>query len=113
MDPKPPIPDETLALRRCVRELAALSTLSAVWSGSDVPEIAEGLCRVLARALPAALVHVRVRGPGETVALEMAGTQQGPIPSDQAQAIGKALEPLLTAADRDPVPTVAHPLGGG
>ena len=32
--------DDPSALRRCVRELAALSALSAVWSGSDPRQIA-------------------------------------------------------------------------
>ncbi len=113
MDTKQPIAEETQALRRCVRELAALSTLSAVWSRNDVGQIAEGLCRVLCRSLPAAFTYVRVNGPLETVAAEVAGTQQGVIRSSQAQELEKILEPLLKSNRPDQTPTIANPFGAG
>src|SRR5579871_1720505 len=95
MDTKQVIPDETQALRRCVRELAALSTLSAAWARNDAREIAEGLCRVLCRSLPAAFTYVRVHGPCGTAAVEVAGTQRGTVPPHQAREVGTTLEPLL------------------
>jgi hypothetical protein len=52
--------DDAQVLRRCVRELTALSTLSAVWSGRDLGQIAAGLSGVLCRSLPVALVYVRL-----------------------------------------------------
>ncbi|HVK19446.1 MAG TPA: PAS domain S-box protein [Fimbriiglobus sp.] len=113
MDPKQPVPDETQTLRRCVRELAALSTLSAVWSRSDPREVAEGLCRVLSSSLPAALVYIRINGHCGTVAVEVAGTQRGPIQSDQTREIGTTLEPLLGSGSHDQTPAIADPFGGG
>src|SRR5579884_3125688 len=101
MDPKRPIPDEAQALRRCVREMAAVSTLSAAWGRSDVREIAEGLCRVLCRSLPVAFAYVRATGECEMVAAEVAATQRGLVPPDQTQEIRKALEPLLRSDNPD------------
>jgi PAS domain S-box-containing protein len=107
------IPDETEALRRCVRELAGLSTLSAVWSRTEVGDLAEGLCQVVARALPAAFVYVRVVGQRGTVAVETAGTPQGPIPPEQVREIGTTLEPVLQSGGSDPAPRIANPFGDG
>src|SRR5579883_967701 len=111
MDPKQPVPDEAQALRRCVRELAAVSTLSAAWSRSDVREIAEGLCRVLCRSLPAAFAYVRATGEREKVAAEVASTHRGLVPPEQTQEIGKTLEPLLKSGNPDQTPTIANPFG--
>lgn len=108
-----PTPDETQALRRCVRELAALSTLSAVWSRNDVGEIAEGLCRVLCRSLPAAFTYVRISGQPETVAVEVADTLRAPTPANQIQEICNTLAPLLKFLDHDQTPTIPSPFGKG
>ena len=104
-------PDDTQALRRCVRELAALSTLSAAWSGSGPKEIAEGLSGVLFRSLRPALVYVRVNDLSGSVAFETARTPHGPIPVEQVRDIGRAFEPLQSgrAASAD----IADPLGTG
>src|SRR5579871_1286429 len=113
MDTMQLIPEETQALRRCVRELAALSTLSAAWGHSDVQEIAEGLCRVLCRCLPAPFAYVQVRGPRGTAILEVAGTARGPTPADQTQQIAKTLEPVLRSHSPDQPLVIANPFGSG
>jgi len=113
MDTKQAVPDETQSLRRCVRELAALSTLSAVWSKSDLREIAEGLSGVLSRSLPLALAYVRVCGQNGKVSVEAARTSQGPIPAHQTQQIGKNLEPLLKSNSPHQTPTIPNPCGSG
>jgi hypothetical protein len=69
--------DEAQALRRCVRELTALSTLSAAWSGSGPREIADGLSGVLFRSLRLDLVYVRVNDLSGRVAFETAGAGPG------------------------------------
>src|SRR5690348_8020404 len=102
-------PDETQALRRCVRELTALSTLSAVWARYDVREIANGLCRVICRSLPAAFAYVRVSGHGGTVAVEVAGTQRGPTSANQTQEISKTLEPLFRSGRPYEMPSIINP----
>ena len=105
--------DEKQTLRHCVRELAALSTLSAAWSGSGPREIAEGLSGVLLRSLPLDLVYVRVHDLSASVAFETARTPDGPIRADQAHDIGKVLEPLLQSGSFASATDVANLLGTG
>src|SRR5687767_13933343 len=88
--------DDSQALRRCLRELAALSTLSAAWSGSDVRQIAAGLSGILCRSLPVALVYVRLNSEDGTKAVEAASSPQGALPAERADIVSKTLEPLLT-----------------
>lgn len=106
-------PDEEQTLRHCVRELAALSTLSAAWSGSGPREIAEGLSGVLFRSLRLDLVYVRVNGLSGSVAFETARTPHGPIPADQVHDIGKAFEPLLKNSSPAAATDFANLLGTG
>jgi PAS domain S-box-containing protein len=103
--------DDAIALRRCVRELAALSTLSAVWSGNDLPQIADGLAGVLLRALPIDVVSVRLHGPGGDALVEAARTPQGPIPADQIRQVMHALHGDWT--DGGGTATITNPLGDG
>src|SRR5688500_4702251 len=90
--------DDPQALRRCLRELAALSTLSAAWSGSDVRKIAAGLGGVLCRSLPVAFVYVRLTSEDGTKPVEAASSPQGALTAERAEIISRSLEPLLTRA---------------
>jgi PAS domain S-box-containing protein len=103
--------DDVIALRRCVRELAGLSTLSAVWSGHELPQIANGLAGVLLRALPIDVVSVRLHGLGGNVVVEAACTPQGPIPADQIQQVSHAFHGDWT--DGGGTTTIVNPLGDG
>jgi signal transduction histidine kinase len=63
---------EVQALRRCINDVVALSTLSAVWAGASRPKIAAGLAEVLRDTLGAEMVCVGLRataGAGATVAM--------------------------------------------
>jgi PAS domain S-box-containing protein len=111
METKAAAADEREALRRCVRELAGLSTLSAVWSGSDLRQIADGLSGVLSRSLPVSLVYVRVHIE-QGAAVEAACTPEGPVPARDSKAISAMLEPLLKTSG-DQTPRIANPFGAG
>src|SRR5687767_9092538 len=104
--------DESQALRRCVRELAALSTLSAVWSGSDLPQIAAGLSAVLCRSLPVEFVYARLNNADGTMAVEAGSTPEGPLPAERIEILSSSLEPLLTTSASHPV-TMPSPFGDG
>jgi PAS domain S-box-containing protein len=108
-----PTPDDAQSLRRCVRELASLSALSAAWSRSDPREIADGLANVLGSTLPATFVYVRVSDRAGKAAVETARTHRDPAPAQKAHEIGKRLEPLLEPGTRDPFPVIANPFGSG
>ena len=105
--------DDNQTLRRCVRELAALSTLSAAWSASGPREIAEGLSGVLFRSLRLDLVYARVNDLGGSVAFETARTPQGTMPPDQVRDLGKFFAPLLKNSGSASVTEMANPLGTG
>ncbi len=113
VDTMPTTPDETQSLRRCVRELTALSTLSAVWSGNDIPEIVQGLCRVLLSSLNVTFVYVWVGGDKGTEVAEIATHQREPIPPLQIQEMAKTLEPLLRSGNMEPTPTIPNPFESG
>lgn len=108
-----PTSDETEGLRRCVRELAALSTLSAVWSRQDQREIASGLCRVLLRSLPAAFTSVRWSGPHGMSTVEVAKTVRGSTLEHQRQEIGNTLDLLLKSVGHDQALSIPNPFGTG
>jgi PAS domain S-box-containing protein len=111
METKPAEADEREALRRCVRELTALSTLSAVWSESDLRQIADGLSGVLSRCLPVSLVYVRVNT--DQAPLEAACTPKGPATASQSRAIGTLVDPLLKNSGVDQAQDIPNPFGDG
>jgi signal transduction histidine kinase/CheY-like chemotaxis protein len=105
--------DETLTLRRCIRELAALSALSAAWGRTDPAEIAGSLADVLLRSVNAAeFLYVRVLGPTLDAPCEVVRTAGGEETADRAREIGRALEPLLPSSPGS-APQVANPYGEG
>lgn len=105
--------DEARSLRRCIRELAALSVLSAAWSRTEPQGIAESLADVLLRSLTQAeLIYVHVLGPSRDLAVEILRTHQGRETADRTREIGKTLEPLLQCGSAPP-PTFPNPVGEG
>src|SRR5215210_4950350 len=106
----PPL-DEAASLRRCIRELAALSALSAAWSRTDPQGIAAGLADVLLLSLAQAeFIYVRALGPD--FAFEVVRTHRGQEPESRAREIGQLLAPLLQGGD-GPAPALANPVGDG
>jgi signal transduction histidine kinase/CheY-like chemotaxis protein len=108
----PPASDEAQSLRRCVRDLAALSALSATWARTDVPGVARSLADVLLRSLPVDLVYVRVPGPADGTVFEVVRVPSGEATADQARAVCRALAPWLGGGLGFP-PTIANPVGDG
>jgi PAS domain S-box-containing protein len=113
MDTSSASTDDSQALRRCLRELAALTTLSAVWSGSDLQQIAAGLSGVLCRSLPVELVYVRLKSADDgTKDVEAASAPPGALPVDRVELLRRTLEPLATTSSTDAAATVPSPFGG-
>jgi signal transduction histidine kinase len=103
-------PDDPQELRRCVRDLVALSTLPAVWSNADPRTIAGTLSEVLVRLLSLDLNYLRVGEHGP--ALEVAHGRPGAETAGGAQRVGRELAPWLTFHNFYAPPTVPNPLGG-
>jgi PAS domain S-box-containing protein len=106
--------DETHSLRRCVRELAALSVLSAVWGRTGPQAIAESLAEVLLRSLPHVdFVYARVNGVADATFHQAVRISQPLEPTSRSQDIARALEPLLKDDNSVPSPVIPNPIGAG
>jgi signal transduction histidine kinase len=87
-------------LRRCVRDLVALSTLPAVWARSDSPSIAASLAEVIARMLLLDAVYVRLAGGP----FEACATPEGPMELESCRRLAGELSTLVGA------PEPGHPV---
>jgi signal transduction histidine kinase len=110
---------ENSRLRRCVRDLVALSALPALWAGSDPAHIAESLADALLSVLRSDLVYVGLRGLPDGIAIEAARATGQPGIGSRAQEIGTALACWLkpdgsrSTVDSLPPPAIPNPVGGG
>src|SRR4051812_4891191 len=105
---------DVLQLRRGLRDLAALTALPVVWTGSDPRHIAESLADALLLMLHLELVYILVRDRAYEIPVEVAHTARGPAPTAQAEEIGRALDPWLNTNDVSRTPSsIANPLGNG
>ena len=100
--------DELHRLRRTMRDLVALSTLPAVWTGLDTEAIGKSLAEVLVRTLSLDLVYIRLKGAGPEEVIEIIRGKHG-VDAAAAEAVKAALKPLLSADASDTPPTIANP----
>jgi signal transduction histidine kinase len=112
---------EVQALRRCISDIVALSTLSAVWVGASRATIATGLARVLYHTLEAELVCVGLRAGGSAVACQGVWPT-APRPDTLSESTCAAITKWCNAPDHDPTtidlppttyPQVVTPIGIG
>src|SRR5690349_12976183 len=108
-----PSPDEVRDLRRCVRDLIALSTLPAVWGNADPLGIGRGLAEVLLRLLTADFIYVRMDGRDGGLPCEAARTRHRAEPEGRAREIGRALAPWLSPGGAEAPPSIPSPVGEG
>jgi signal transduction histidine kinase len=85
---------EVGVLRRCIGDVVALSTLSAIWASQNRPQIAESLAQVLQATLHADVVYVGLRRTASAAACESA-SQDGAAHDDVTAAIREELEGWL------------------
>jgi signal transduction histidine kinase len=111
-------PDHTEAheiqeLRRCVRDLIALSTLPAFWSCQKPSSIAESLADALLSMLRLDLVYVQLQAVGKQDP-EIAVRADGrPEIADRAQAIRSTLAPYLRIEITNQLQIIPNPVGDG
>jgi signal transduction histidine kinase len=105
--------DELLELRRCMRELVALTGLPALWVGRPVRTIAESLADALFGALRVDLVYVSLDLPWEGRRIEVARTESWEHEDSRARDVGQALGPWLDSAAARFVVSISNPLGEG
>src|SRR5947209_3280505 len=108
-----PSPDEVQELRRCVRDLVALSTLPTVWAHADTLGIGRSLAEVLLRILTVDFVYVRLNGLSGGPPREAARTRYRAEPESRAQEIGRALVPWLSWDGALAPHSIPSPVGEG
>jgi signal transduction histidine kinase len=93
--------DEALELRRCVRDLVALSALPALWIGYPPWRILESVADALVGTLRLDLCYVRLPLPSDGTVAEVARTSSEFASPDQVRTLGVDLAPWLATAPPD------------
>lgn len=97
----PDVSPEVEALRRCISDVVALSTLSAVWAGASRHAVAVGLAQVLHDTLGADLVCVGLRAGASAGTCE-AVWPPGPRPDTLSESICASITRWSNQVDPDP-----------
>ena len=104
---------EVQQLRRCIRDLVALSAFPAVWASYDPRQIAESLADGLGHMLNLDFIYLAVTGRADRIGIEFARTQEGPAPADRVQEIRRVLDPWLKPDPPGWPSSIPDPLGKG
>ncbi len=111
MDPSENAAEENRRLRRTMRDLVALSTLPAVWTGLGPEGIARSLADVLLNTLSLDFVYVRLTPHAGAGPLELVRSKRSlAVPIEMVRA---ALAPLLHADQAESPAMIPDPFGGG
>jgi signal transduction histidine kinase len=87
---------EIVNLRRNMRDLATLSTMSASWAGYDQERIADSLADVLMRTLSLDLVYIKLAGNGAKPGTEVARYSQIGDSVENRKAIRRSIDAWLS-----------------
>jgi hypothetical protein len=107
------VSDEIRRLRRCVRDLVALSALPRVWIDKTHAEIAGGIVDMLRRALRPDLVYVCLNGLADGVTAEAASVDHRAAIPTQVAEIGGALAPWLKTKSFLACTAIPNPVSSG
>jgi PAS domain S-box-containing protein len=102
-------PDE---LRRCIRDLIALSTLPTLWQKYDPQQIADSVATALLSTLHADFVYMALPGGRAAPPIEVVRTDKTVAP-DLSGAVVAAVRKELPAPVSQQLATIANPLGEG
>src|SRR5580704_16566946 len=95
-------------LRRCVRDLVALSTLPAIWKTYTSCQIAESVAAELVAMLRADFVHVALPSIRDQKSIEV--TRSGkPMTANAQREIRAAIHSHMQALAREELVTIADP----
>jgi signal transduction histidine kinase/CheY-like chemotaxis protein len=90
------ISDEIFNLRRNLRDLASISTISASWAGYDQERIADSLADVLMRTLSLDLIHIKFAGNDAKSGTEVARCSQMRDSVENREAIRCSIDTWLS-----------------
>jgi PAS domain-containing protein len=103
---------EERALRRCLRDLIAFTSLPLVWKDKTPREIANDLAAVLESTLGPEFVVVRVTGPFAEEPIQAVRAARR-YPDIDACEISARVAPFLELEGREPAIAVPNPMGPG
>ena len=98
-------------LRRCISDVVALSTLSAVWAGATRSKIAESLAQVLQQTLGADVVFVALRRSAAATACDAASrgaTSAATRDVIRAELTGWLGQPGASTTAPQPATAISH-----
>ncbi|HEY3658496.1 MAG TPA: ATP-binding protein [Steroidobacteraceae bacterium] len=98
-------------LRRCIRDLVALSTLPAIWAGYDPQQIGDSVAATLVSMLSADFIYVTVPRSKDQSGVEVIHPGKG-ITADSLREFRATLR-RWTVARSDQAINIANPLGDG
>lgn len=102
------VSEEARALRRCIRDLVALSALPAAWPGREPGDLAQSIAEMLQSLLGADLAYVRIPA-GRGAWHEAVCAEQRSVGAVPADALGEVLAPLLSSPVRDSAASIYVP----
>lgn len=98
-------------LRRCVRDLVALSTLPAIWKDYNAQQIADSVAAALLSMLNADLVYVTAPGLRDDAAANVMRTSR-PVPAGSSVQIERSFRGAWSGS-REQVIAIQNPFGKG
>jgi hypothetical protein len=99
-------------LRRCIRDLLALSALPAILKRYDPHQIADSVAAALASMLDAEFVYISLRGKPDDPLVEIARSDKQSA-ADSLGAIRAALREILLAPSSEQTLAIINPIGEG
>ena len=111
MDPAENTIEENRRLRRTMRDLVALSTLPAVWTGLGLERIARSLADVLLHTLSLDLIYIRLAGMTGGGPIEVVRSRHRPDATND-EVVRAAFAPLLSDRSEPPA-VILDPFGSG
>jgi PAS domain S-box-containing protein len=112
MDPSGNAIDDNRELRRTMRDLVALSTLPAIWTGLDPERIARSLADTLLNTLSLDLVFVRLLSPTAEDVVEVARSKQNAV-AITLEEVRAAIAPLLGTDHTETSISIRDPFDAG
>ena len=110
MDPTENPIEENRRLRRTMRDLVALSTLPAVWTGLGPEGIARSLAEVLLNTLSLEFVYVRLKGSNGSGVIEVVRTRRSD--ASHVEMVRAAIALLVNSPGSEFPSAITDPLGG-
>ena len=97
----PPVLDDIATLKRCFRDIVALSTLPAMWAGADPKRIAESLASSLFTTLDPTLVYIGICPAVGDLPIAVAQTGRYQVDPGIASALGSDIAAWTRSHDPD------------